>query len=141
MFNNDYVVILDVDGTLTDGSFYSNDKGKFLKKFGADDWDALKILHKFTNVHFISADKKGFSIVQNRLEKEMNFKLDLVTHLPKERWIWMASTYPQKKIFYIADGIFDYYSLKECFYGICPMDSLKHVRNSSKMVINRVGRT
>ena len=41
--------ILDVDGVMTDGCFYYTEKGKIIKKFGADDSDAFKVLSSFFN--------------------------------------------------------------------------------------------
>ena len=38
--------LLDVDGVLTDGTFYYNNKGKILKKFGAHDNDFFKFNFK-----------------------------------------------------------------------------------------------
>ena len=57
MFRDDLVLVLDVDGVLTDGKFYSTKDGKFLKCFGPDDWDALKEIMKCIQVQFISAMK------------------------------------------------------------------------------------
>ena len=37
------IVVSDVDGVLTDGSFYYDETGKCMKKFGRDDADSLKI--------------------------------------------------------------------------------------------------
>ena len=41
------VLIMDVDGVLTDGSFYYSVDGKVMKKFGADDNAALSLLHPY----------------------------------------------------------------------------------------------
>ena len=54
--------IIDVDGTLTDGKFYYDKKGKIFKAFGPDDHDALNLIRKSINILFITGDKKGFDI-------------------------------------------------------------------------------
>ena len=79
--------ILDVDGVMTDGKFYYSDKGKVLKVFGADDNDALSLLKNYMDIHFITGDKKGFSITKKRIRDDMGFKLSLVSTVKRVDWI------------------------------------------------------
>ena len=66
-------IIFDVDGVLTNGSFiYSQDGIKSHKIFGADDNDAIKLMSKYCDIVFISADKRGLPITKARL-KDMGF--------------------------------------------------------------------
>ena len=60
-------IIFDVDGVLTDGSFYYDEKGKKYKKFGAHDADALILLKKYFKIYFISSDLRGFKISSKRI--------------------------------------------------------------------------
>ena len=69
--------ILDVDGTLTADYFIYSKKGKQYKIFGPDDADALKILQKYINISFVSADRRGFDISKKRII-DMGFKIFLV---------------------------------------------------------------
>lgn len=56
-------LVTDVDGVLTDGSFYYNETGKVLKKFGAHYSNSFKIIKSLNiNICAISADKRGFGI-------------------------------------------------------------------------------
>ena len=111
--SNDYVVVFDVDGILTDSTFWQSKDGKQLKRFGADDWDAVRELMKFAKVSFVTADKKGFPIVQKRIEDEMKFDLDLVPNKPiQSRWEWIKTIFPDNKIIYVGDGIYDWF----CFH-------------------------
>jgi 3-deoxy-D-manno-octulosonate 8-phosphate phosphatase (KDO 8-P phosphatase) len=138
-FNNDIVVVLDVDGVLTDGTFYSTKDGKFLKCFGPDDSDMLKEIMKCCQVQFISADKKGWEITKHRIVDEMGWNLECVSHLPEWRWKWMKDKFPDKKIIFIADGVFDYYAMAHADYSICPCDALDHVKDSANYVSKRSG--
>ncbi|MBR3723278.1 MAG: hypothetical protein IKN12_11050 [Selenomonadaceae bacterium] len=61
------VMILDVDGVLTDGGFYYTTEGKAMKKFGADDNDALSLLRPYIDIVFVTGDKKGFEITRKRI--------------------------------------------------------------------------
>lgn len=136
---NNVVFILDVDGVVTDSKMYYTKDGKYMKSFGSDDFDLLRELSKYIPVHFITADKKGFPITQKRIEEEMGFELDLVSHNAVERWDWMKNKYPDKQIIFFGDGWFDYYALTNCWIGITTKDALKHVRKSANLVVNRFG--
>ena len=74
--------ILDVDGVMTSGKFLYSTKGKIYKEFGAHDSDGLKILSKYINIEFITADRRGLGISKSRISKDMGFKLTLV---PEEK--------------------------------------------------------
>ena len=58
--------LLDVDGVLTSGNFYSIE-GKVLKEFGPHDAYSLKKLKDKINIAFISADKRGYDITEKRI--------------------------------------------------------------------------
>ena len=133
------VFILDCDGVMTDGKMYYSKEGKQLKSFGSDDTDLLKEISKHIPVHFITADKKGFSITQKRIEEEMGFELDLVSHNACARWDWMKNTHPNKDIIFFGDGWSDYCALENSFFGITTKDALKHVRESADFIVNRSG--
>ena len=45
--------VLDVDGVLTDGTFYYSEKGKIMKKFGPHDSDGLKLIADLIKIEFI----------------------------------------------------------------------------------------
>lgn len=133
------VFVLDVDGTLTDGKMYYTEQGKWMKAFGCDDWDALKEVNKFAELCFVTGDKKGFEIVRTRIEKEMNFNLYLVSHKPKERWDWIENKFPNRPIIFMGDGVFDWYSLSKCDYGITTNDALDHVKVKADFITIRSG--
>ena len=135
----DKVFILDVDGTLTNGNMYYSKEGKQLKAFSCDDWDALKEISNFVQLSFITADKKGFPITQKRIEEEMGWDLNLVSHLPKDRWEWMKKQFPDKKIIFMADGIYDYYALRECYFGITTKNALDYTKKCAILVTKRSG--
>ena len=72
------VFVLDVDGVLTDGGFYYTTEGKVMKKFGADDNDALSLLRPYMDIIFVTGDKRGFEISSKRIN-DMHFELELVS--------------------------------------------------------------
>jgi 3-deoxy-D-manno-octulosonate 8-phosphate phosphatase (KDO 8-P phosphatase) len=131
--------VLDVDGVMTDGKMYYTAEGKWMKAFGADDSDALKEVGKHIQLCFITADKKGFPITEKRIESEMQFDLNLVSHLPKERWDWIKKQFPDKKIIFMGDGIFDYYSLQHADFGVTTIDALLRTQSCADYITTRAG--
>ena len=88
--------ILDVDGVITDGQMIYDKNGKKFKTFGPDDTDALKVLKQFIKIHFVSGDKKGFSISKKRVT-DMGFKISFVPALERDKWIDMSSVLEKTK--------------------------------------------
>jgi len=146
------VVVIDVDGCLTDGAFYVTpdflfmgyridglNVEKFMKKFGPDDWDALKELGQRAKIKFITGDKRGYSIVEKRLVDQCGFDLSIVSVKPVERWRIIKRMFPNHTIVYIGDGLYDWLSLKNSDYGITTIDALKHVKQCADLTIFRKG--
>ena len=110
------VFILDVDGVMTTGQFLYSANGKVFKIFGPDDNDALSLLKPHLEIQFLSADKRGFPISQNRIVDDMNYPLHLVSS--RERPQWIEKRYPLEEVIYIGDGIFDHYVFRKVGYAI-----------------------
>lgn len=139
MFRNDLVFVVDCDGILTTANFLYSKEGKFAKEFSCCDWDLLRVLMKYMKVVFITADQRGWSIMEKRIVEEMGWQLEIVPSFPKERWNWIKDNLLGYDIIFMADGVFDYYALKNCYYGITTSDALTHVRAEASLVIERSG--
>tara|TARA_B100001173_G_C15845137_1_gene486350 strand:- start:45 stop:563 length:519 start_codon:yes stop_codon:yes gene_type:complete len=131
------VLILDVDGVLTDGKFYYTVDGKYLKAFGPDDSDALGILDKLIEIRFVTGDKKGFEISKKRIVDDMGYKLDLVSTI--NRLEWMKKKYNLDEIIFIGDGIFDYIALKEVGYSIVTSNGDSNSKKYADFITKRSG--
>tara|TARA_A100001011_G_C14300575_1_gene840583 strand:+ start:2269 stop:2757 length:489 start_codon:yes stop_codon:yes gene_type:complete len=124
--------ILDVDGVMTSGKFLYSTKGKIYKEFGAHDSDGLKILSKYINIGFITADRRGLGISKSRISKDMGFKLTLV---PEEnRYEFFKAKFGFKNTIYMADGIYDAKILKECHFSITPNNARKEAKKYSDYI-------
>jgi len=115
------IFLLDVDGVMNNGQFIYSTKGKIGKIFGPDDNDALKILSKFISISFISSDYRGFEISKRRIQKDMKFPINLIKN--DKRHDWIKKNYDLKKTIFTGDGIFDWITMKSCFYSISCADS------------------
>ncbi|HCM84428.1 MAG TPA: phosphatase, partial [Rhodospirillaceae bacterium] len=63
--------ILDVDGVMTDASFFYTAEGKVLKRFGSDDHDGLSLLKPYLEIRFVTGDHRGYPISEARIVKDM----------------------------------------------------------------------
>lgn len=128
--------ILDVDGVLTDGGFYYTVDGKVMKKFGADDNDALSLLRPYLEIIFVTGDKKGFDISNKRVT-DMHFELNLVSTVKRIEWI--KKRYNPREVIYMGDGIFDHYVMKEVGYSISTCDGDIRAKKHADYVTERSG--
>ncbi len=131
------VFIMDVDGVLTDGGFYYSAEGKVMKKFGADDNDALSLLKPYMEIVFVTGDKRGFPISRKRIVEDMHMVLELVSTIRRVEWI--KERYDPAEVIYMGDGIFDHYVMKEVGYSIATADADKNAKAFASYVTERKG--
>lgn len=129
--------ILDVDGVLTDGTFYYSSDGKFMKKFGADDNDALSLLKPYIDIVFVTGDKRGFEISRKRIVDDMHMCLELVSTIHRIEWI--RERYNPEEVIYMGDGIFDHYVMREVGYSIATRNADKNAKKYASYITERNG--
>ena len=129
--------ILDVDGVMTTGQFLYDSSGKTHKIFGPDDSDGLNILKDHMEIHFVSADKRGFEISKKRIHDDMGYKIDLVPS--SERVKWIESNYNLMDTIYMGDGFFDDLIMSKVGYSIAPSNSDENAKKQADYVTVRSG--
>lgn len=129
--------ILDVDGVLTDGSYYYTEQGKVMKRFGPDDHDALLLLKPYVHIHMVTGDKKGFPITKKRVIDDMKFPLDLVSTF--ERVEWIKEKFDPVETIYMGDGIFDAAVFDEVAYSIAPANAFYVAKQRANFVTQSQG--
>lgn len=112
------VFILDVDGVMTDASFFYTAEGKVMKRFGSDDHDGLSLLKPYLEIRFVTGDHRGYPISEARIVKDMKMQLDLVS--TTQRLEWISQHYNPQEVIYMGDGIFDHYVMQGVGYSIAP---------------------
>lgn len=125
-------VVIDVDGTMTDGRIYVNEHGKMFKAFGPDDHSAVNVArHQGLDVLLVSADKS--LITQARAE---HMSLDV-------QWWSEVSRIPldvdPMRTVYVGDGYYDHVAMRECAFGIAVNDSWPRTRRAADAVTSRNG--
>ena len=84
---------------------------KLIRYSGPDDNDALRLISKVLDIHFVTGDKNGFEISKRRIYHDMGFDISLVSTL--ERIEWMATRFNLDETIYMGDGIFDHYVMRK----------------------------
>lgn len=131
------LLILDLDGVLTDGKFHYSLDGKVYKVFGPDDHDAINLLRKYIKIVVITADSIGFAISQRRVIQDMQLELYLVNSVDRIQWI--LQKYPNEEIIYMGDGIFDPIVFKKVAFSIAPRNASKITRAEANFVTESSG--
>ncbi len=112
---------IDVDGVMTKVFFAYSKFGKKQKFFSADDSEAVKILSKHINIHFVTADFRGYKISRRRIEKDMGQKLSLVP--AQSRLEWLSKFDLPENIIYMGDSFLDIDIMKAIGYGVTVNDA------------------
>ena len=131
------VFILDVDGVMTDGSFYYSADGKVMKRFGSDDHDGLSLLKPYMEIRFVTGDHRGYEISRARIATDMKMQLDLVS--TTQRIAWIRENYIPADVIYMGDGIFDHYVMREVGYAIAPAQADARSKAAAHFVTERAG--
>ena len=129
------MLVLDVDGVLTTGQFLYSKNGKEFKVFGPDDNEGLSLLKSFLKIHFVTQDKKGFSISKKRIVTDMKYPLELVKTL--DRVEWMKKQISLNKIIYMGDSIFDHLIFSKVGYSIAPANADSLAKKNADFVTKR----
>lgn len=126
------LLILDVDGVLTDGKkYYGKDGMPQLKTFCDKDWTAIKIFKAIgVDVVFLTGDPFNEEIGKNRnIHTIVNRKNGV--HRDKSHYLDdLCNQYncSREEVVYVGDDFFDIGLMKLLKFSFCPMDAPRIVR-------------
>lgn len=138
------LVILDVDGVMTDGTKTYGVDGKVIsKRFNDKDFTAIKQLKAAgVSVCFLSGDKNVNESIANSRKIDFYHSLNSDGVLNKESWLpILLKKYnvTNENTVYVGDDYFDLSIMNELHYTFCPFDSPKIIKESSYGVLDRNG--
>jgi 3-deoxy-D-manno-octulosonate 8-phosphate phosphatase (KDO 8-P phosphatase) len=135
------MLVMDVDGTLTDGKIYMGQDGEILKVFNVKDGYAIhEILPKYNIIPVIITGRTS-RIVENRA-KEIGIthiyqgiedKTGLLRKLVQEINISMSD------VAYIGDDINDLECMKICGLKGCPADAVPEIKTIADFISKKNG--
>jgi 3-deoxy-D-manno-octulosonate 8-phosphate phosphatase (KDO 8-P phosphatase) len=129
-------IIMDVDGTLTDGKFYVN---RFFTtvSFSVKDGYAIKFaLDKGVSLIIISSNKS--TLARKRLKtlgiKDKRMFFNVVKKESKLLEMFKKYSIQPSETLYIGDDLNDLLAMKLCGFSACPSDASEEIKLVSKKV-------
>ena len=137
------LIILDIDGVLTDGTkTYDSNANVISKRYNDKDFTAIKrfmalninvcFLSGDTNINEKMAKKRNIKFYSGRLSNGIIDKKEVLKTILKNYSVSSENS------LYIGDDIFDIEIMKEVKFAYCPKDSPKCVKKICK-VLNKNG--
>lgn len=123
-------VVLDVDGTLTDGKININEKGELFKSFHVKDGFILAQLKKMNIIPIIITGRNS-PIVEYRA-KELQIQEIYQGISDKLSCCTMALdrlSIKWEQVLYIGDDLNDLICMKQCGICACPQDAVQEIKN------------
>lgn len=135
------ILVMDVDGTLTDGKINIGPNGELFKSFDIKDGYAINELLPAHGIIPAIITGRMSQIVENRarelhiteLYQGRHDKLDTLKALMRKYGC------TKENVAYIGDDILDIVCMKECVLVGCPADACQQVRRLAHYVCTRKG--
>lgn len=135
------MVVLDIDGTLTDGGMYYTESGDEFKKFNTKDGLGIKkLIESGIKVGFLSHGKNT-KLIQERAN-HLKVHNVYVGAKPKNEVLntWCAEySISISEVAYVGDDINDLSLANEVGLFACPNDALNIVKENSHIVLSKNG--
>lgn len=140
-FENIKLLVMDVDGTMTDGKIHMGISGEAFKSFDIKDGYAIhEILPKYGIKSAIITGRKSNIVLNRASELEIDYvfqgikdKTAQIRKIAKELDISVS------QIAYIGDDMIDLEPMKLCGVSGCPADAVNEVRSISSFVSAKCG--
>ena len=137
------LLILDVDGVMTDGTKYYDREGDVVLKIFCDkDWTAIKRFRAVgVHVVFITGDPYNEKILKNRnlhvvVNRGKGFHSDKANYLDDILEEYECSA---EETAYVGDDLFDIGIMRKVGYPICVKNSPQIVKDNAKMMLVKGG--
>jgi 3-deoxy-D-manno-octulosonate 8-phosphate phosphatase (KDO 8-P phosphatase) len=134
------LLILDIDGTLTDGKLYFSAKGEFMKAFNIKDGLILADLAQYDIVPVVITGRKS-KILSNRC-KELHITevyQGIADKVKQLRSIVAKYHCSFDEVAYIGDDLNDLECMKLCGISGCPADAVDQVKKAVDYVCVKNG--
>lgn len=130
------LLVMDVDGTLTDGQIYVAADGEFIKSFDVKDGYAIAHMLPRADIVPVIITGRSSKIVSQRaselgireLHQGVSDKLEKLTEIANK---YSAS---KDEIAYIGDDLNDLPCIKCCGFSACPADAVPEVKTAVNYV-------
>ncbi len=130
------LLVMDVDGTLTDGRLYIGDNGEVMKAFDVRDGYAIAHFLPEAGIIPVIITAKESKIVEYRAKQLGITELYQHTEDKVSKLKELAEKYhlSPEEIAYIGDDLFDLEGMNYCGLSACPADSVEEIKQSADYV-------
>ncbi|MEY8267052.1 HAD-IIIA family hydrolase [Lachnospiraceae bacterium 64-25] len=135
------LLVMDVDGTLTDGKIYITAKGEAFKSFDVKDGYGIKnILHNIGMKSAIITGRVSEIVERRAQELEVDWvyqgvsdKRECLQNLMDEHG------YAKEEVMYVGDDLNDLECMQMAGYSCCPADAHEIIKEAADYVASRCG--
>ena len=135
------LLVMDVDGVLTDGGMYLTENGDEIKRFNAKDGMAIKRYQKHGKQTAIISNGRRKNAIEHRAEMlgiervyvGKDLKLDILNSWLEEMNIGL------NEVAYIGDDINDLPVMEKVAFSACPSNAAPDVLNYADVILSRKG--
>ncbi|MBI2793481.1 MAG: HAD family hydrolase [Ignavibacteria bacterium] len=134
------LLVMDVDGTLTDGAMYYSAQGESLKRFSTRDGMAITLLNR-AGIESVIMTSEQSEIAVKRANKLGIKEIILGTHDKCSSIVELAArrNIPFEAIAYIGDDVNDAHVMKLCGLTACPSDAVESIKEIVHYVCSASG--
>ena len=134
------LIVMDVDGTLTDGMVSIGAEGETAKRFNIKDGLAINLLGRHGLDFMILTGRKSESVV--RRAKELNIRYvnqDIADKLGFLKTFLEEHQLAPENVAYIGDDLNDYRVMQFAGFGAAPADAVREIQNIADYVSTENG--
>ena len=140
MIENIKMLVMDVDGTLTDGKIYYGNDGELFKAFDVRDGYRLVKCEEYGIITAIITGKTS-KIVEGRardlkikeVHQGVSKKIEVLKNLIEKYSL------DKSQVAYIGDDVNDIECMQYCGFSACPSDAIDEVKNTVDYICKNIG--
>ena len=123
------MLVLDVDGTLTDGKIYMGEHGELMKAFNAHDAQGLRKLPKLGIKTVILTGRESSIVLLRAKEMDISFVYQKVVNKKEKLMeIVKVNNLSYQEVGYIGDDENDLEAMQLCGFKACPFDAVEKIK-------------
>lgn len=129
------LIVIDVDGTLTDGSMYFSAEGEMMKRFSVRDGMGITLAHK-AGIEIAFMTSETSEIVVRRAEKLKVRHLIMGSHSKELHVRELADKIGTvlERVAFIGDDVNDETAMRAVGFSACPADATEYMKSLASYV-------
>lgn len=133
-------VVIDVDGTLTDGGMYYSADGEQLKKFNTVDAKGIELVRQLGTKVFILTAEDSPSVHARFSKVQVDeYQFGIKNKLPVLRDWATENSVSLSSILYIGDDLGDLEAMFACGHRACPANATPQIKQAAEFVASKLG--